>query len=871
MSPNQPLPQKENAVFKKILRSYEHKQYKNGLKLAKVILSNPKFAEHGETLAMKGLILNCLRKKEEAYEHIKRGLKSDVKSHVCWHVFGLLQRSDRKYDEAIRAYRNALKCDPDNIQILRDLSLLQIQMRDLEGYHETRHKLFTLRPTQKASWIGFAMSYHLLDDYEMAVKLIDEFLKIQKKTGYDYEQSELLLYQIQIVFESGNYQEVLYRIDKNEGLICDKLSLMETRAEVYLRLGRFREAEDIYDALIKRNQENKLYYYGLIKARQLQSDEDKVKMFEEFKCAYPRAHTPHRLPLNMSSGVTFKSLVDEYMRHATRKGVPPLFVDLKPLYGDPEKAAILHELVEMYLVNLKYHNTFDGPEGRKEPITAYVWAMYYACQHFDLRGDSKRALQIIDEAIEHTPTLIELYLAKAKVFKHSGNMARAVQCLDKAQSLDTADRYINSKCAKYMLRACRISEAESMCAKFTRENVSAMENLNEMQCMWFQTECADAYERLRKPGEALRKCHEVDRHFVEITEDQFDFHTYCMRKMTLRSYIGLLRLEDVVRSHPFYFRAARIAIQTYLKLHDNPLGHKKAEQDELESTLSKSELKKLRNKQRKAMEKLRMEEKENKDKDKKAPSTEEDKVDDGLSPDKLERPTNALDEAIRFLRPLQDLTPNNIDTHLLSYEIFRRRDKPLLMLQSLVRAHRLQPDHPTLHGCLAHFLSTVVVNKELSSPVKAVIEKQVFSLFGTTRTAKELNDTFFQMHKVSYPHAIAAARVMYELDKSRQQDALEWVTLKREDVKLGIERVRCEKVLQMLAEGGLGPVDAALIESFREECARRFPLAEAFMTDPPVLSAPAVGPDAETNVEWPASLLPQNRKELGSTKENDDK
>lgn len=51
-----------------------------------------------------------------------------------WHVYGLLQRSDKKYDEAIKCYRNALKLDKDNLQILRDLSLLQIQMRDLEGY-----------------------------------------------------------------------------------------------------------------------------------------------------------------------------------------------------------------------------------------------------------------------------------------------------------------------------------------------------------------------------------------------------------------------------------------------------------------------------------------------------------------------------------------------------------------------------------------------------------------------------------------------------------------------------------------------------------------------------------------------------------------
>lgn len=45
-----------------------------------------------ETLAMKGLTLNCLGKKEEAYELVRRGLRNDLKSHVCilgyrdWHT-----------------------------------------------------------------------------------------------------------------------------------------------------------------------------------------------------------------------------------------------------------------------------------------------------------------------------------------------------------------------------------------------------------------------------------------------------------------------------------------------------------------------------------------------------------------------------------------------------------------------------------------------------------------------------------------------------------------------------------------------------------------------------------------------------------------
>mgnify|MGYP004589556737 CR=1 FL=1 len=32
-----------------------------------------------------------------------------------------------------------------------------------------------LRPTQRASWIGFAISYHLLKDYETALKILDTF------------------------------------------------------------------------------------------------------------------------------------------------------------------------------------------------------------------------------------------------------------------------------------------------------------------------------------------------------------------------------------------------------------------------------------------------------------------------------------------------------------------------------------------------------------------------------------------------------------------------------------------------------------------------------------------------------------------------
>lgn len=53
-----PLPKKEADLFKNVVKFYESKQYKKGLKNAETILK--RFPNHGETLCMKGLIVNSL-------------------------------------------------------------------------------------------------------------------------------------------------------------------------------------------------------------------------------------------------------------------------------------------------------------------------------------------------------------------------------------------------------------------------------------------------------------------------------------------------------------------------------------------------------------------------------------------------------------------------------------------------------------------------------------------------------------------------------------------------------------------------------------------------------------------------------------------
>ncbi|XP_036878855.1 N-alpha-acetyltransferase 16, NatA auxiliary subunit isoform X3 [Manis javanica] len=804
---NVQLPPKEGNLFKRILKCYEQKQYKNGLKFCKMILSNPKFAEHGETLAMKGLTLNCLGKKEEAYEFVRKGLRNDVKSHVCWHVYGLLQRSDKKYDEAIKCYRNALKLDKDNLQILRDLSLLQIQMRDLEGYRETRYQLLQLRPTQRASWIGYAIAYHLLKDYDMALKLLEEFRQTQQvpPNKIDYEYSELILYQNQVMREADLFQESLDHIETYEKQICDKLLVEEIKGEMLLKLGRLKEASEVFKNLIDRNAENWCYYEGLEKALQLSEK--------------------------------FRELMDKFLRANFSKGCPPLFTTLKSLYYNAEKISIIQELVTNYEACLKTCDFFSPYEnGEKEPPTTLLWVQYFLAQHFDKLGQYSLALDYINAAIASTPTLIELFYMKAKIYKHIGNLREAAKWMDEAQSLDTADRFINSKCAKYMLRANMIKEAEEMCSKFTREGVSAVENLNEMQCMWFQTECILAYQRLGRYGDALKKCHEVERHFFEITDDQFDFHTYCMRKMTLRAYVDLLRLEDTLRRHAFYFKAARSAIEIYLKLYDNPLTNASEQQQINSENLSAKELKKMLSKQRRAQKKAKLEEerkhaeRERQQKNQKKRRDEEEEEASGLKeeliPEKLERIENPLEEAIKFLIPLKNLVADNIDTHLLAFEIYFRKGKFLLMLQSVKRAFAINSNNPWLHECLIKFSKSVSNHSNLPDIVSKVLSQEMQKIF-VNKDLESFNEDFLKHNATSLQHLLSGAKMMYFLDKSRQEKAITIATRMDETIKDKNVKTLIN-VSEALLDGSFGNCNSQY-EEYRMACHNLLPFTSAFL------------------------------------------
>jgi len=58
-------------------------------------------------------------------------------------------------------------------------------------------------------------------------------------------------------------------------------------------------------------------------------------------------------------------------------------------------------------------------DSEAESPTSLLWTLSYLAQHFDHLRQTDLALEYINAALEHTMTLIELYVIKARIYKVS--------------------------------------------------------------------------------------------------------------------------------------------------------------------------------------------------------------------------------------------------------------------------------------------------------------------------------------------------------------------------------------------------------------------------------------------------------------------
>ena len=466
------------------------------------------------------------------------------RSHVCWHVFGLLHRSDRNYNEAIKAYKQALRIDPDNLQILRDLSLLQIQMRDLHGFVKTRHTILNFKPNNKIHWLAFALSKNLVGDKEGALNVIDIYLGTLGENSPDkmrgFESGELSLYKNSLL----EGRVALEHLEECKDLVVDVSAWMQGKGKIELGLGMWEEAKGSYLALMRRGEtENYAIHNGYMCAVlqcpfaevraadtlatiKVLSSEERRRVLEGYERDVmpinPKSYAVRRIPLTLLDGEELRGAIGTYCRQSLQRGVPSLGSDLSALLlvedgkggliriKDPVDIKVhptfimITKLVDDYITSLEEKSCFPGEEVEQPPSTL-LWTWYLRAYLYKLSGTYKSALVLMDKCLDHTPTAVDVYELKARLLKLSGDISQAADVLDVGRELDKQDRYINNKTTKYMLQADREDVARERVALFTRHEGNPEQNLFDMQCTWYELELARSYARTGDWGKSLKK------------------------------------------------------------------------------------------------------------------------------------------------------------------------------------------------------------------------------------------------------------------------------------------------------------------------------------------------------------------------------
>ena len=704
------------------------------------------------------------------------------RSHVCWHVYGLLHRADREYNESIKAYKQALRIDSENLQILRDLSLLQVQMRDLSGFVKTRNTILSLKSNQKINWLTYAVAKHLNGDLEGAVSVIDIYIGTVPEDSDElkrgYESSELAMYKNRLLSEMpDNLKAALDHLGECKKVVVDETARLMTKGAYQLRLGSYEDAQQTFMSLLDRGLTEDYRVHSGYMCALLEADGETCQAAAKLKGTrtpatmkpltvdqrqallntyqgnlverFPRSAAVRRIPLTLLEGEELKAAIDPYCRKGLSKGVPSLGSDLSALLlveqegkfvpaTDPvdvrahSTTAMVADLVDAYIVSLSSDSKFPNGESSESPSTI-MWAWYLRSYLHEICGEYSAALAMVDKAIEHTPTGVDLYELKARILKASGDIEAAAECLDVGRDLDKQDRYINNQTTKYMLQANKAEVALERISLFVKDEGNPEQMLSDMQCSWYELELAECLRRKSEWGKSLKKFTSVVKHFEDWHEDQFDFHSYCIRKGTLRAYLDVLRFEEELWGLDNYARAAEGISRLYLHLYDNPNLTKEDEEPDY-SSMTAAERKKAKaiaRKKKKAAEKKMEEEKAaaaeaanaNQKKGAKPAVIDEDPNGEAL----LKR--DPLEEAKKFSAILSRHAPSRLSTWLLQYDVAIRRKKTVLAMQALFRGRALDPQNGELFTRIVDFSDKASPEDDSHDAVKEILKDELPKLY----------------------------------------------------------------------------------------------------------------------------------------------
>jgi len=145
---------------------------------------------------------------------LNAAIKLKFSNPNSWHFLALYHKEEKNYNQAMKCYLQAIKNDPTNFNVIRDLSYLQLYLRQFLPFLETARKGVDLRSGMNVNWVTYSFANYLVKNYEFAFKLLESCEKISAVKPQ--EKNEIILFQAHMLKLQNKYLEEIEFLEKNK-------------------------------------------------------------------------------------------------------------------------------------------------------------------------------------------------------------------------------------------------------------------------------------------------------------------------------------------------------------------------------------------------------------------------------------------------------------------------------------------------------------------------------------------------------------------------------------------------------------------------------------------------------------------------------
>lgn len=573
-----------NPEFQMALREFDIKRYDKVEKLCdKMINKNPK---DDQAIALKGLNYLYLKKPEEGEKTLKLAIKANMKSPVAWHFYAIFHKERGNYSQAMKSYNRALSLAPSNFNIIRDLSYMQLYLRQLDSFVKTCKLGIDNKPGMLLNWVSFAFACTMVKDYKTAISTLNSSENLGANILKKNEKHEIKMFNAMIKAKEGKYEDAMNYLIHYKNELIDKPTVYSMIIENAIKCKRYNIGLDYCNKALTLNPDNSnlICSYFLMKINEddfspkvyndlLNIPEDykyipKMKeTLNELMTKYPKKKILSNLELAFNQGEDFKKLFEEYFIKQVEITIPSFYINVQFIYKlQPHKIKYIQEILDKYLDNIK--NNKKVSDNLDVPVHT-SWVYFYAAQHYLFLCDLEKAINYINLALDLTPSVVEFYMVAAKIFKHSYMMDKCILAYDKARLLDLGDRYLNAKMGKIYARESQIDKSLEVMKEFVADPLTE-ENVKFSETLWYLNEMGCAYLTKKNILRSHYCFQSVIEVFLNILKDQVDFYNFCLRRYMLKDlYHTIVYLDGMAKNKYVLQALSKIdLIYNYLKANE---------------------------------------------------------------------------------------------------------------------------------------------------------------------------------------------------------------------------------------------------------------------------------------------------------------